>query len=436
MTSEPTDELIARYDERGEVVGEVVRSVMRRENLWHAASSVVVRDPLGRIYLHRRTTMKDVYPGLLDFAAGGVVLAGEDPALGAVRETEEELGVHGVPLDPLGVVAYADKHTRYHAHRFTCRWDGPVRWQPEEVSWGDWVLVDDLLQRVEAEPETFVPDSAAVWDGVLRGWQADRALLPQGWDSEASLVEGRWVDRSPRRPEVERQLLCEAALLPLIGNTLGQTGIEVPRPSVVRRDPLVVRHPLVVGGPADPERLSAADGDRLGRFLSLLHATADSVVTAARLPSAAEDLAETTEQLERLRVGVLPLLDDRARVLASSLLEAVAVTADRVLCHADLHPEHVLVRDGAVAGIIDWGDARVTDPAIDLAWPLHGTNGGFAHAVRTAYGTSDDIEHRSRAWWALEPWFDVHRDVFLGDDAALAGDLDTLTERLRWWHQP
>ena len=197
-----------------------------------------------------------------------------------------------------------------------------------------------------------------------------------------------------------------------------------------------MRHPLVVGRPADPERLSAADGDRLGRFLSLLHGTADSVVTAARLPSAADDLVETAEQLERLRLEVLPLLDDRARVVASSLLETVAVTADRVLCHADLVPEHVLVRDGAVAGIIDWGDARVTDPAIDLAWPLHGTNRAFADAVRTAYGTPDDVEHRSRAWWALVPWFDVHRDVFLGDDAALAGDLDTLTERLRWWHHP
>jgi 8-oxo-dGTP pyrophosphatase MutT (NUDIX family) len=185
VSVEPTDELVARYDERGEVVGEAARSVMRRENLWHAASSVVVRDPLGRIYLHRRTTTKDVYPGLLDFAAGGVVLAGEDPALGAVREAEEELGVHGVPLEPLDVVAYADEHTRYHAHRFTCRWDGPIQWQPEEVSWGDWVLLDDLLQRVEAEPETFVPDSVAVWDGVLRGWQADRSLLTQGKDSEA-----------------------------------------------------------------------------------------------------------------------------------------------------------------------------------------------------------------------------------------------------------
>lgn len=170
----PGDELVARYDAQGHVVGEVVRSVMRSENLWHAASSVVVRDPVGRIYLHRRTPTKDVYPGLLDFAAGGVVLAGEDPALGAVREVEEELGVHGVPLEPVGVVAYEDEHTRYHAHRFTVEWDGPIRWQPEEVVWGEWVGLDALVRRLEQDAATVVPDSADVWGDVLRGWLADR----------------------------------------------------------------------------------------------------------------------------------------------------------------------------------------------------------------------------------------------------------------------
>ena len=165
------DEVVAHYDEDGDVIGSVARSRLRRENLWHAASSVVVRDPAGRVYLHRRTTTKDVYPGLLDFAAGGVVLAGEDPAEGAVRETAEELGVSGVPLVPQGVVAYADAHTCYHAHRFTTVWDGEITWQPEEVSWGDWVTVAHLLRLLERSPHSVVPDSGAVWGELVRSWR-------------------------------------------------------------------------------------------------------------------------------------------------------------------------------------------------------------------------------------------------------------------------
>ena len=73
--------------------GSAPRSRMRAENLHHAATAVVVRDRLGRVYVHRRTTTKDVYPGRRDFAAGGVLTAGEDPHDAAVRELAEELGV-------------------------------------------------------------------------------------------------------------------------------------------------------------------------------------------------------------------------------------------------------------------------------------------------------------------------------------------------------
>jgi NUDIX domain. len=164
------DELVAQFDAAGNLVGACRRSVMRRDNLWHAASSIVVRGPADGVYLHRRTLSKDVFPGLLDFAAGGVVLADEDPAVGALRELDEELGVHGADLVPLGVVTYADDHTRYHAHRFFTTWDGAIRWQPEEVAWGDWVPLRDLVSRVDREPGTFVPDSVAVWLPVLRRW--------------------------------------------------------------------------------------------------------------------------------------------------------------------------------------------------------------------------------------------------------------------------
>jgi 8-oxo-dGTP pyrophosphatase MutT (NUDIX family) len=162
--------MVALYGEDGTVVGSAPRSVMRAQNLRHAASSVVVRDPLGRIYLHRRTDTKDVYPSLLDFAAGGVVVAGEDPADGARREAEEELGIAGAPLEPMGTVDYADEQTRYRAFRYLVSWDGPIRWQPEEVAWGDWVALEELLRRLDDEPGSIVPDTAAVWGDLVRAW--------------------------------------------------------------------------------------------------------------------------------------------------------------------------------------------------------------------------------------------------------------------------
>lgn len=164
------DEHVALYD-RGRVVGSASRTRVRAENLGHAASSIVVHDPGGRVYVHRRTETKDLYPGLLDFAAGGVLLAGEEPLACAVRELEEELGVSGVPLEPRGVADYADAHTRYRAFRYVVEWDGPLRWQPEEVAWGSWVTVEELVRLIDDDPEAVVPDSVAVWQDLVAMWR-------------------------------------------------------------------------------------------------------------------------------------------------------------------------------------------------------------------------------------------------------------------------
>ena len=155
-----TMEQVALYGPDGRPTGEVVeRARVRAENLRHAATLVLVRNPAGEIYVHRRTDTKDVYPGQYDFTAGGVLQAGEDPLESARRELAEELGIAGVELVPLFEADYADEHTRYHAYCYECTWDGPVRWQPEEVAWGDWVSLGRLRQMI-AELD-FVPDAVA-----------------------------------------------------------------------------------------------------------------------------------------------------------------------------------------------------------------------------------------------------------------------------------
>lgn len=161
---------MALYDDQGLPCGSAPRSRMRAENLRHAATAVVVRDSLGRVYVHRRTQTKDVYPGRRDFAAGGVVTAGEDPLAAAGRELAEELGVTGVALVPLGEGDFADDHTRVHAFCFAVTWDGPIRWQPEEVASGEWLTPDELVAQLAADPDDWMPDTTALLGSWVAGW--------------------------------------------------------------------------------------------------------------------------------------------------------------------------------------------------------------------------------------------------------------------------
>jgi 8-oxo-dGTP pyrophosphatase MutT (NUDIX family) len=155
------DELVALYadgDLAGRVTGSAPRTQVRARNLPHAATAVLLRDPVGRVYVHRRTTTKDVYPGVHDCFAGGVVLAGEDPDDAARRELAEELGVQGAPLTPLLRWWYADEATRYLAFMYAAHWAGEVVHQPEEVAAGGWMDVPELLRRLADPSWPFVPD--------------------------------------------------------------------------------------------------------------------------------------------------------------------------------------------------------------------------------------------------------------------------------------
>jgi 8-oxo-dGTP pyrophosphatase MutT (NUDIX family) len=158
----PVEEQVAIIDDSGSVVGSAPRSVMRRDNLAHIVVAVLVRDPAGRVYVHRRTDTKDVFPGMHDSFAAGCLQAGEEPAAAAAREVFEELGVTGVPLEPLLVLRYDDPSTRHLCHVFTTTWDGPITHQVAEVAWGGWMTPAELRAHLADPTWPFVPDGRAL----------------------------------------------------------------------------------------------------------------------------------------------------------------------------------------------------------------------------------------------------------------------------------
>ena len=157
-----TGEVVSLVDPTGAVVGTAERSVVRRENLRHAATAVLVRDPAGRVYVHRRSPDKDWAPSHHDAAAGGVLRAGEQPAAAAARELTEELGISGVALRPLGLSLFEDDTTRCVEHCFETVWDGPVVHADGEVVWGAWMTLGELATHLADPSWPFVPDTRAL----------------------------------------------------------------------------------------------------------------------------------------------------------------------------------------------------------------------------------------------------------------------------------
>ncbi len=241
-----------------------------------------------------------------------------------------------------------------------------------------------------------------------------------GWDAEARLVDGRWVERTPRRPEREEPLRREVRLLPWLAP---QLPVAVPRPAVVGEEPLVVRHELIAGSPWD------------GHGVGIARAVADAVRSLHRV-SATDGrrvgLPELTpDWYDDFADAVLPLVDEGLRQRGRWLLDRVAAYPLSSDVHSDLGPAHLLGRDGRLAGIIDWSDCGIGDPARDLAWLLHGAPPATADVVTRAYGVKRGLRARVLDWHALGPWHQVLHGLREEDETLRRDGLDDVEERLR-----
>ena len=244
----------------------------------------------------------------------------------------------------------------------------------------------------------------------------------RGWDSQARLVDGRWVERRPRRSEVAAQLRRETRLMPWLAPRLP---LPVPVPEVVSDEPLVVRHVLVPGEPLTRREHAREHGRDLGRFLRALHDSPADEASRFGVPT-----RPPGDTVARFEAEVVPLLPAERRDTGHALLAAARRLTGGTLVHGDLGPEHVLTADGALTGVIDFGDVHLGDPALDLAWALHDTAPAFAAAVATAYGVTGDQRARALTWHRLGPWHHVTYGLDRDDPAIIREGLGGVLARM------
>lgn len=137
---------------------------MHAEGLWHKSAQVFLFSSDGRLYLQRRVADKDVCGGLWDQSAAEHLQPGETHLEAAHRGLEEELGITGVVLTPVGepFAGRLDQpelgvrdYELQQAYQGT--YDGPVEPNPAEVAEVRPVDLEALAEWVRAEPCAFTP---------------------------------------------------------------------------------------------------------------------------------------------------------------------------------------------------------------------------------------------------------------------------------------
>ena len=205
---------------------------------------------------------------------------------------------------------------------------------------------------------------------------ADREIrfADSGWDNFMFRLGEDLALRLPRRQAGVDCLLHEQRVLPLLAPRLplptsapvrtGQPGRGYPWPwSVI---------PWRAGRTADLDAPNPSQGVVLADFLRALHQPAEAnapsnpvrgVPLIERDATIAPHLARLKQETDLITPGI-----------EAAWAAAVEAPLSHVDCwlHGDLHPRNVLVVDGAISAIVDWGDITSGDVATDLAaiWML------------------------------------------------------------------
>ncbi|GAB3914690.1 aminoglycoside phosphotransferase [Microlunatus endophyticus] len=228
------------------------------------------------------------------------------------------------------------------------------------------------------------------------------SLVANGWDNVIYRLGRTRTVRLPRRQLVAELIIKEQRWLPELAPRLP---LSIPVPERAGRPGPGFDWPWSIGPWFDGDPLSgipvsertryAAD---LAAFFAALHRPAppDAPVNPVRgIP-----LAQRAELVAQQFAIVDP--PGRLRTLWDELVTTRELTGPPVWVHGDPHPANLLIKDGRLAAVIDFGDLTAGDPATDLAvgWLAFDPVGRSRfrdHYVRIA-GDDADLWRRARGW--------------------------------------
>ena len=211
--------------------------------------------------------------------------------------------------------------------------------------------------------------------------------------------------RLPRRQVAAKLIESEQTWLPLLAERL-----PIPIPIPYRIGKPAQNYPWrwsilpwLDGVTADREEPHLNQAQLFASFLRSLHlpAPSDAPQNPFRGVPLYQRAVSVEERMQRLEKKT-NLITEKIRNTWHKALNTPINVRDTWL-HGDLHPRNILVKNGAIAGIIDWGDLTSGDIATDLAsiWMLFSEGNARQQALAEYGNVSDATLQRAKGWAIL-----------------------------------
>lgn len=205
--------------------------------------------------------------------------------------------------------------------------------------------------------------------------------------------------RVPRVPRWAGDLEKELALLPVLGP---QLTLSIPRP--IHTGSATAYYPMTwaVYGWIPGSTYSddgVADEVQAARDLALFITELHAIDTTGGLRAGRRPLRELDAITRESLRGSADIVDaDAATTAWEDAVASPAWAGAPVWIHTDLLRPNLLVENGRLAAVIDWGGAGVGDPAADViaAWSVFDAPG--RREFRSVLGVDDDTWNRARGF--------------------------------------
>ena len=266
---------------------------------------------------------------------------------------------------------------------------------------------------IGAKPPAEVAVDASLVRALIQEQHPDLAHLPlndigEGWDNSLFRLGEELAVRIPRRAASAALIEQEQRWLPRLSPSLP---LPIPVPLRVGRPgcgfpwswsvvPWFPGRSALLAPLEDPATAAVA----LGQFLRALHQPAPG--DAPHNPWRGVPLAARADTL-RAHLQQVGDLVDRVAVLAlwERVLSSRAWTGAPTWIHGDLHPGNLLLSDGRLTAVLDFGDLAAGDPATDLSvawmWLPPPSRSIFRASARGDVDPIDDDTWMRARGWAL-----------------------------------